>query len=299
MFDAERYFEQIGIEQASSGHKHSRPNWVQVECPFCTGNPGYHLGFNLNGGYFNCWRCGWHSEDKVVSYFSNVNFAAAKQIIELYQTNYFKITKADIKWGKVQEAVLPSTLPLQKRDLIYLKKRGFEPRKIEAIWGVKGSNVFGTYKFRIVMPIYLGGKLVSYQTRDITGKSELRYLACPMEKEALHHKHILYGLDKCLPNQPIIVTEGIMDVWKLGPGAVCTFGTSITHEQLNLLAKNNKVYILFDPEKQAQQNAKQICAELRMRGVECENLFLPLDKDPGDCTRQELKDFLPFWKFRD
>lgn len=298
MFDAERYFENIGVEQVYEGHKHNREGWIQVECPFCTGNPGFHLGFNLNGGYFNCWRCGFKSEQKVVAAFSNVNFTSANDIISLYQSNHFKVINKDVKWGKVKETKLPSQIPLRNIDKKYLKGRGFDPDRLQVLWGLRGSPIIGMYKFRLIIPIYFGGCVVSFQTRDITNKSALRYLSCPEDKEALHHKNILYGLDKCLPNMPIILTEGVFDVWAIGCGAVCSFGISITPEQLNILAKHNKVYVLFDPEKQARQQARTIVSELKMRGVDA-TFIQPGKKDPADCSRQELQKLLPFWNFRE
>ena len=59
--DIIRLYRDYGIDHKAEGHKHTRPGWVNTECPFCTGNPGMHLGWNLKEEYFFCWRCGWHA----------------------------------------------------------------------------------------------------------------------------------------------------------------------------------------------------------------------------------------------
>jgi hypothetical protein len=50
--DITRLLQDYNIDFVSENHKHSRPGWVNVRCPFCTGNEGYHLGFNLNEEYY-------------------------------------------------------------------------------------------------------------------------------------------------------------------------------------------------------------------------------------------------------
>ena len=51
-------FEDYKIPYFTEGYKYCRPGWVNIDCPFCIGSPGPHLGYNLSGNYFNCWRCG-------------------------------------------------------------------------------------------------------------------------------------------------------------------------------------------------------------------------------------------------
>ena len=66
-------------------------------------------------------------------------------------------------------------------------------------------------------PHSLGGELVSFQTRDITGKAEQRYLGLSKRREVIHHKHnrIRKG-GKWSKHPALIVVEGVVDVWKSG-----------------------------------------------------------------------------------
>ena len=52
-------YQDYNVPFQTEGHKHCRDGWVNTECPFCTGNPGLHLGATLDGKIFTCWRDGW------------------------------------------------------------------------------------------------------------------------------------------------------------------------------------------------------------------------------------------------
>jgi DNA primase len=172
--------------------------------------------------------------------------------------------------------------PLQSIHLNYLTRRGFaNPDQLAKQWGLRGTGPIGEYKFRIIAPIDYNGRMVSYQGRDVTGKSPLRYKACPKEKELMNHKHTLYGMDKAT-QESVIVVEGIVDVWKLGPGAVATYGTQFTWQQVTLLARRwKRRYIAFDADAQGQ--AMKLANTLSTLSGEVHLVQWPARwKDPGD-----------------
>jgi len=76
-----------GIEVATQSDKHYREGWVNVSCPFCTGNPGYHLGYNKDDKYFYCWRCGWHSIYKVLVALLGISYNDVKALLSEYNLN--------------------------------------------------------------------------------------------------------------------------------------------------------------------------------------------------------------------
>lgn len=45
--DIVRLYHDYGVDHRTEGHKHCRPGWVNTECPFCEGNKGFHLGWNI------------------------------------------------------------------------------------------------------------------------------------------------------------------------------------------------------------------------------------------------------------
>lgn len=298
-FNFQKFCDDYELEIAPDDHKHARPGWIQIECPLCTGNPGYHLGYNEEGDYFNCWRCGWHKHIDVVSKLLNCSEGQAKGILRTY-----KWTPTRRSTETVVEPVLRRTvsnLPINTTDLTnahkrYLKRRGFSPKKLQRIWKLKGTNSMGYvkladgtiswYKFRIIAPIFFEGKLVSYQGRDITEKSKLKYKACPKELEARDHKHCLYGLD-LVEGDSVVVCEGITDTWRLGPGAVATFGVEYTTAQLKLLTRFRRRFILFDAKDPAAiKQAKKLAGELKIYSGTSEVIDLT-EGDPGSMTQSD------------
>ena len=135
---------------------------------------------------------------------------------------------------------------------------------------------------------YWNGKIVSFQTRDYTEKQAIRYLACPMKREEVHHKHIVYTK----PNQSTKIgfaVEGITDVWRFYEHGFATFGIEYTSRQLREIAdRYDKVFILFDPETQAQIKAEQLKKDLEFRNIKVMNIIL--NTDPGDLSQKEADD---------
>jgi len=292
-FNVLSFYQDYRISVAPDGHKHARFGWIQIPCPFCTGNPGYHLGFKEDKGYFNCWRCGFHSIKEVIKELLDCNWKKAKQVYDEYLERVGRVVdKAELVENRI--LLLPEgTAPLQKIHKKYLTSRGFESW-VEELFDLKGTSYFGPYSHRIIAPIYYRGQLVSYQSRDYTGKTDMRWKACSDSHELLSHKTMVYGSD-LVPTSVAIVVEGISDVWKIGPGAVATSGVEYKTEQVRFLAKHfSKLYVMFDNDSAGRRAGKSLRAELEFRGVETESI--PVKSDPGDMEQEEIQELLNKYK---
>lgn len=291
-------YQHYGIEVAPDGHKHSRSGWVNIRCPHCLGN-GYHLGFNLNAGYFYCWKCGGHRIDNTISKLLQLNTAQITEIIHTYhlkqRSRAIDALNAlkTVKIGAKSPYKRPSGLTTLKQvHLRYLARRGFDPDYLQEVWGLLAtgptSKLDGIdFKLRILFPILWAGKEVSFQTRDYTGKQELKYKTCPEVRERVHHKHILYGHSDIWNSRKAIIVEGAFDMWRFKGKAAATLGTGYTQEQVRLIAKTfDKVIIMFDPENTAQQRAQKLAAELLFRGVKT-TVYKDLPNDPGDLPQRD------------
>jgi len=282
MFDAKTFLEQYGIEHTDRDPKHGRTGWVQVHCPFCSGHEGWHGGFNIANGYYNCWRCGSHYLPKVVSALTGINYHDALKIVK--QLSSGEVGERYKTRNYAKELTLPDTIPLNRRAKKYLTDRNYNPEKLEAIWGIKSTPHIGKYAFRIFIPITHNNKTISYTTRSITG-AEPKYKACDDDKELYHHKFTLYGADKIINKDVCVVVEGPTDVWRLGIGAVGLFGINYSEPQVNLLSKFKRVFVFFDPESQAQIQAEKLYYQLTIRRVECQLLEDDGLNDPGDLSQ--------------
>lgn len=290
MFDAISFFQAYGIEYRTEGHKHCRPGWVQIECPFCFGNPGYHLGYELSNGWWNCWRCGYHRTwDVLVEILGSRRLA--KDALRAFQTIGKIAQNKPVRSKKLE---LPVGLQqLTKRARKYLESRNFNPDLLEEFWKLKSTGNIGQYKFRIYIPIYLNGQVVTWQCRDITGKSNLRYLGQSRSKEILNNKETLYGIDSCSGNSCVVV-EGVTDVWRFGPGAVATFGIKYKPAQVAMMLHNFKrLHIFFDPpDPQAQIQAEKLASTLSKYGKEVILWNANCKLDPGDMSQDDADAFM-------
>jgi DNA primase len=293
--DISRIYQDYGIEHITdtSGHRHSQAGWVNTKCPFCTGNPGYHLGYNIAQNYFHCWRCGGHPVNKTLMNVLKVDYRQVREIQKQYDIHVH--TKQPIKKLTLHKFKYPPHQELQKRHRLYLEKREFDPDYIQQYWKVKATMPISmldgnNYKNRLLVPIEWKGQNVSWQTRDVTGKAVNKYVTCSKEREIMHHKHILYGKTEKWKDTGFLV-EGVTDVWRLGPLALATFGIKYKPAQLRIIAKQFKrVFILFDSDPQAVKQAEKIKADLRFRNVEA--IITPIETDPADMKQQNANDLI-------
>jgi DNA primase len=294
-----KLYQDYNIEIATEGHKHSRPGWINVACPFCSGdNPGFHLGYNEEDNYFYCWRCGSHKKIPTIAKLLGVSSNETYRLVKEYGVGVESLGEERKISPKIRlkSHKLPSDVKrMGKNHRRYFEKRGYDPERIERNWGVLGTGPMSqldgiSYKYRILVPIDWNNQRVSFQTRDITNRQKLKYITCPKDRELIFHKHILYGKQEMWSKTGICV-EGVFDVWRFGFNAFATFGIEYTFQQMRLISKLfDRVFIAFDPDKQAQKKANELRIELQFRGVECHNILL--NCDPGDMKQKDADDLV-------
>jgi len=298
-YNITQLYRDAGIQFLTEGHKHCHPGWVHTPCPFCTGNPGWHLGYNLTDGFFCCYRCGWHSPEEVVSTLTKQPVHVAKDLLSRYQLRPSQQNTPSKAQNRPSHCSQPLGVgPLGGRHLKYLRDRLFEPERLVEEYGLTGTGPVGAYKHRIIIPILdpVTSRMISYQGRDITGRSQLRYKACPAAKEVYPHQDTLYGLNAFDggPPGPLVVVEGVTDVWRLGPRAVATFGIRWNRKQAALMMSFSPVFVMFDWEDpQARVKATELADYLSaFTETEVVELDAPdpasLDQDEADDLMKEL-----------
>ena len=268
--------------------------WANLDCCFCE-DQGAHLGFHLTTGHFNCYKCGFHSQEETVSKLFHVSRAEAKGLIREYREMDRSLPdRVDKPHAKTCEWPMGCGT-LQPAHFTYLKRRGFDnPRTLARTYGLRGTIHLGDYAFRIIAPIINRGRMVSYQARDITGRSKIPYKACAEEKEVIHHKHLLYAED-LVPGDTVVVVEGIVDAWKLGPGAVATFGVGFSMEQVRRIARFKKRLILYDRDPKCHGQKAAVNLANTLMGFAGSTYIIELanlkkgQKDPGDLEEKEAR----------
>lgn len=267
---------------APAGHHHSRPGWVQFDCPFCgNGARKYHAGLNLRGNYVNCWRCGPHSLWSVLLELCGSRRKAAELLASLEGGTLRKQEDA----AAVQAVQLPKGLgDLRRSQREYLQQRGIDPATAAQLWRLQGFGPVGEYAHRIWIPAYHQAKLVSWTTRTI-GERGTRYRSCPRGQEVRSIKKIMFGAD--YGNKVVLVFEGPLDVIRVGPGCIATCGIGYSRSQLRLISEFAVRYICFDNEPAAQQRANRLANDLA--ALDGKTYVIRLDaKDAGSASNKEV-----------
>lgn len=286
--------EEYGIPYVADGtHHHNTSGWLNVHCPFCA-STNFHLGLSEDGRAGNCWRCGPHSVAESLARILGVpEFDIRRRLREL-DGGATRTVRSEPRVAVRSFRFPRPHSSLTESGRRYLIERGYDPDEIEERWGVLQTGPVSfldriPYGNRLIIPIRWNGRVVSFQARDITGRSEAKYLACPRERERIHHKHIVYGRGLPRRSRTLIVVEGPLDVWRLGGRAVATFGIKFTMEQVLTIADlADKFLVLYDAEPQAQEQARLLAAKLRALGKRSKVVHLHRG-DPGDLSPDEAR----------
>lgn len=236
---------------APHGHKHHRVGWINVPCPFCTGNPGYHIGYQIQGPGTGmvCFRCHGHGLTQTIARLARLAPRKAAELIEQYGGKPYSATvKPRREWQLSKDIKLPmgtTELTQIAAAIDYLDRRNFDPFRLEKEFDLMATGPVGKHRLRIVIPVQFKGFNVSYTCRSYAG-SETRYIACDAEDELVPAKDILYNIDNVTSRRSVVVVEGCTDTWRLGAGCVATFGTKITFSQLKFLVQFKRVVLIRD-----------------------------------------------------
>ena len=269
-------------------HRHAREGWVQFDCPFCgVGTHKFHMGFSIDGGYVNCWRCGHHSVHNTIRHLLQLSYTQSRVVMRQIKF-YDRPFPEQIKTAGGTLKVPNGVGELKKVHRNYLRSRHFNPKEVFKLWELEGTTGFGVdpkYAWRIMIPIFYKGDQVSWTTRAL-GSSRPRYLSASPDQEVLSHKELLYGEDYC--RHSVVVVEGPTDVWRIGPGAVATFGTNFSRAQVLKLSKYPHRIVCFDNNGPAQKAAKDLFDLLTPFPGSTFNVVLD-SEDPGSASKKEVR----------
>lgn len=287
-----KLFDDYSIEKQTD----RKGEWVNVDCPYCDAKGHYNLGFNVSGNYYHCWKS-VHSYPihKVLADVLSVSSSEVKAILSGYDGGGSVISKSEksrVKWLE-----LP-TNTFTKAERRYLHARGFSPKHLHERYGVVGGGIDGDWKFRIIIPVYVNGQLVSWTARSILDKETLRELKIPRyrnlsnDESIMNIKELFFNLDN-VKDDSVVLCEGAFDVMRFDGNAICSMGTELTEGQIRILSERfKKVFIIFDNEPEAQEKARKFGLRLAVMGLDVEVVNACEDfgrNDLGECTAEEIE----------
>lgn len=296
------------------------PNHVNVRCPFCLDDPSQHMGLSLDPKhpYYACWRNTSHrgkNPVRVIAALLKIGYNEAEQIVRVSNqvfsddlTEELRVLIEEPKTIIARETNLQAIQfdkairpldhgPFTDHFYGYLEKRGFpDPERVARKYDLHYA-ISGKWAWRLIFPIRVFDKLVSYVGRDISGRSSFRYKNLPNKLSALPMRDCLMFEDSLLEGgQALYVAEGPLDALKLaaylpsGHKATCCFGIP-SHKQIHklskLASKFRKVILALDSEMATQmvslvEELSAFCTVVKAPRLP------PGVKDPGDFTPKQV-----------
>jgi len=272
-----------------------KSDWINVLCPYC-GSTSFHLGFNIKSDYCSCFKCGGHNLLMTLSKILNVSSNIVTEICDSYQTRNMIIAKLNDKEKPNKEKINLPGFPLSTTEKKYLLNRHFYPNDLMKTYNIQGGGYYGEWKNRIIIPIYVGGKLVSWTSRTIISDREPRYKTLPNQESVINIKKIFFNLDNCTHDY-VLLLEGPFDVMRFGNDSICGFGMQLSRTQLIYLAERfKKVFICFDNERIAKNKAHEYSMLLCGYGIESYEIDISdyNVNDVGELSPYKIKQFRKF-----
>jgi Toprim-like len=278
---------------------------MEVPCPTCDEGreSEFRLWFNVEKNIGICYKCQESfTPVKLVMALEGVRYEDALRLLKENTASSGVFSLARLK-QHIEESFAPketkSVEELPEVDLPddfrpcsrflstewppYILKRIGSAREAKAL-GI-GWCRGGYYAQRMVIPVRLGGRLVSFVARDMTGKAEKKVLYPKGAKTS----RLLFNYDRAHRFERVVLTEGVLDAIRVGPSAMALFGTHLSDAQVALLAASRarEVVLMLDGDAAGREGTQKILKRLglawRTRVVD-----LPDGRDPDDFDRAWL-----------
>jgi hypothetical protein len=283
-----------GVPHWTTGNNVS-PGWVNIKCPFCN-DPSNHLGILPETLKISCWRCSkkgifytalrevtgiTRAEYDILTqeqYKVNFKHNALTQVKSIMERKKVAIVKEE---KVIRRIIMPdASVPITKvtySPLLhhYLTKVRKNPISLDTV--IKHHCALcthGPFMNRMIIPVYLERKLIAFQAADLTGKAILKY------KTEGDINSTLYGIDDIHEHKLIVVTEGILDAWRLDKNVVCSFGTHLTDEQKILIVHKKPKTLIFAWDADAYFKARKVMGFFKPFVDKVAAVKFPGDEDP-------------------
>jgi|GEM_PF-3014380 len=172
-------------------------------------------------------------------------------------------------------------LPKEARDFLIIQ-RGLTEEAIKFFQ--LGYCNSGFYSKRVIIPVIIEGRIITFIARSISNTVSLKYL---IPKGTLKSS-ILFNMDSIF-NDEVYIVEGPFDamkLWSLGlKNAVSIFGCSLHPSQIRSLLRKGvkKVCIMLDGDAAGRKSSKYMEEQIKPY-FEVTKIMLSGGMDPGDIT---------------
>lgn len=288
--DIESLLDDINVDYQVSGKNISR-HCIGLSCPFC-GDTSTHLGVFKENKNYSCFICGSKgSLPKLIKELTQDNWGNVFKLIQSHSKGFVSVLPTETYERPKSfniEAVKGIKQGLGKLHRSYLLSRGLNPDYFGEKYQLMSGTEIGPYKHRLIIPIHKQREIVSFISRDITGRSDLRYKNLPDSKSIVPVKETVYNLDNV--GDTAIIAEGVFDVWSFDPYGIGLFGTQYTYVQLYEIFKKQfqKLIICLDPKE--EKIATKLAFDLSSFVPEIKICIIQSGEDPAEAASSEIID---------
>lgn len=291
-FNAESFLDDAGIPYRSKGVNVPK-DAVNICCIYC-GERRYHLVIRKRKKYCNCWVCkNYISVVQIVKDILNCSWKDAQKIVYGDKHVLFDADEETHVGGRERAEIcrLPKGIsPLMKTtsDDLWLNAVKYAVDRLRAKdWAecIDRHNLHygysGEQAYRIVVPMYFGGRLMTYTGRDFTNRSPIKYKTCKKENSVMLPTEILYGLDTFTGYRAIIV-EGPFDKLVMGEQALAASTNKLSARQKTILCNLDLEELIFVMDPDAIDMAEELATYFRPVIDRIKIVRLEKEKDPAD-----------------
>lgn len=245
-FNIEELYLKRGVDFITRG-TNVKKGEINISCPFCNASsnpdPSYHLGVAPETGYWSCWRNRKHRGKKLhrlLMKLLRISYKEACDILgekidwiregsfEIFEDN-FDINNlfgeqdveeiGDLEFDKDFRRF--GNYMSERPFLRYLEKgRGFHRTHVMEV--IEAYDFYfcisGKWQDRLILPVRLDGKLMTWTGRHLQPNAELRYRSLSEKEGALMSiKDLVFNYDELVNSggKTLFVCEGPFDAIKL------------------------------------------------------------------------------------
>lgn len=254
---------------------------INIRCPFCgSADPSYHMGLNLDTGWWSCWRHrkahSGKSPIRLLMRLLGVPYWKAREIAGLnpdfVDPEGFTAVAARLlgRAERAQEApegvdryldypkeFAPLLGVSARRHRDYLLARGFEfVEDFADLYDLQHAK-HGDWRDRVIIPYRIDGELVTWTGRAIA-QATIRYRDLSVDESLVPPKETLFNYD-CIARggRALVIVEGPVDALKIDyygrevkVRAVGLSTNSISDEQAYMLEEArgqfDRLYVMAD-----------------------------------------------------
>lgn len=242
------------------------------------------MGVDVAEGHGHCFNCDWRKRRVAVSELKKKLSLGEWVVLEKVSKRRMAPLRLPEDYNLLYSRVKGDYW--QDKAYAYLKKRGVTDRQIKRY--KIGITETGPYAYRVVIPVYVEGKLEGLVCRALKSDQDPKY------KNSMGDKGV-WGLHT--DAETCVLVEGVFDALAcdraVGDVRDCRaiLGHSLTGRQLDML-DGYKEYILWpDPDKAGVQGFSIIAEQLSEMGKV--SMVVPylnnIDKDPSEQTDAEIQ----------